>query len=76
MIRALIVDDVALARERVRLYLADEPDIAIAGEAATGAEAVRLIASLTPDLVFLDVQLPDFDGFEIVAACRSARSRW
>ena len=65
-IRALIVDDVALARERVRLYLADEPDIAVAGEAATGAEAVRLIASLKPDLVFLDVQLPDFDGFEIV----------
>lgn len=65
-IRALIVDDVALARERVRLYLADEPDIAIMGEAATGAEAVRLIASLKPDLVFLDVQLPDFDGFEIV----------
>ncbi len=65
-IRALIVDDVALARERVRLYLADEPDIAIVGEAATGADAVRLIASLTPDLVFLDVQLPDFDGFEIV----------
>ena len=65
-IRALIVDDVALARERVRHYLAEETDIAIVGEAANGADAVRLIASLAPDLVFLDVQLPDFDGFEIV----------
>ncbi|HEY2070964.1 MAG TPA: LytTR family DNA-binding domain-containing protein [Rhizomicrobium sp.] len=66
MIRAVIVDDVALARERVRQYLADESDIAIAGEAANGADAVRLIASLAPDLAFLDIQLPDFDGFEIV----------
>lgn len=66
-IRAVIVDDVELARERVRHYLAGEDDIEIAGEAANGAEAVRLIARLAPDLVFLDVQLPDFDGFEIAA---------
>ncbi len=65
-IRAVIVDDVALARERVRLYLADEHDIEIVGEAASGAEAVRAISRLAPNLVFLDVQLPDFDGFEIV----------
>ena len=65
-IRAVIVDDVALARERVRLYLADEHDIEIVGEAASGAEAVRAISRLAPDLVFLDLQLPDFDGFEIV----------
>ncbi len=65
-IRAMIVDDVTLARERVRVYLADEPDIVVVGEAANGADAVRLIASEAPDLVFLDVQLPDFDGFEIV----------
>ena len=65
-IRAVIVDDVALARERVRLYLADEYDIEIVGEAASGAEAVRAISRLAPNLVFLDVQLPDIDGFEIV----------
>lgn len=64
-IRALVVDDVELARERVREYLKDENDIEIVGEAATGIEAVRLIARLAPDLVFLDVQLPDIDGFEI-----------
>ena len=65
-LRTLIIDDVPLARERVRLYLADEPDIAVVGEAANGREAVRTIASLAPDLVFLDVQMPDFDGFEVM----------
>lgn len=64
-IRAVIVDDVALARERVREYLKEESDISVEGEAANGADALRLIASLAPDLVFLDVQLPDFDGLEI-----------
>lgn len=65
-IRVMIVDDVELARERVRLYLRDEADVQIVGEATNGAEAVNDIACLAPDLVFLDVQLPDFDGFEIV----------
>lgn len=65
-IRVLIVDDVELARERVRLYLHGETDIQIVGEATSGAEAVRDISRLAPDLVFLDVQLPDFDGFEII----------
>jgi len=64
--RVLIVDDVELARERVRLYLRGETDMQIVGEAANGAEAVTDISRLEPDLVFLDVQLPDFDGFEIV----------
>lgn len=65
-IRAIIVDDMDLARERVRLYLAEEGDVEIVGEAANGADAVRIISRLAPDLVFLDIQLPDFDGFEIV----------
>lgn len=65
MIRAVIVDDVDLARERVRLYLADETDIAIVGEAGNGADALRLIAATTPDLLFLDVGLPDMDGFAL-----------
>lgn len=65
-IRTLIVDDVALARERVRRYLEDECDIEVVGEAANGGDAVRLIEALSPQLVLLDVGLPDFDGFEIV----------
>lgn len=65
-IRVLIVDDVELARERLRLYLRQESDMEVIGEAASGADAVRNISRLAPDLLFLDVQLPDFDGFEIV----------
>jgi two-component system, LytTR family, response regulator len=64
-IRTLIVDDIPLARERVRRYLEPQPGIEIVGEAATGVDAVRLVANLSPHLMFLDVQLPDFDGFEI-----------
>ena len=66
MIRAVIVDDVPLARDRVRLYLQSEPDIAIFGEAANGTDAVRLIEREAPDLALLDVRLPDFDGLEIL----------
>jgi two-component system, LytTR family, response regulator len=64
-IRAAIVDDVELARERVRIYLRDEDDIDIVCEAPNAAEALKLIARERPDLVFLDVALPDLDGFEV-----------
>lgn len=67
MIRAVIVDDMPLARERVRLYLEGEPDIAVLGEASNGADAVRLIERETPDLALLDIRLPDFDGLEVLA---------
>lgn len=65
-IRALIVDDEPLARQRVRLLLAEEPDVEVAGECSDGFEAVDHIQSLKPDLVFLDVQMPDRDGFEVL----------
>jgi two-component system LytT family response regulator len=65
-IRALIVDDEPLARQRVRLLLEEEPDVEIAGESADGFEAVEKIESAKPDLVFLDVQMPDMDGFEVL----------
>jgi two-component system, LytTR family, response regulator len=65
-IRALIVEDEPLARERLKMYLADEPDIEIIGECADGRQAVSAIRSLDPDLVFLDIQLPELDGFGVV----------
>src|ERR1044071_3500162 len=65
-VRSVIVDDMALARERVTRYLAGEPDIEIVGEAVNGAGAVNLIIHENPDVVFLDVGLPDFDGFEVM----------
>jgi two-component system, LytTR family, response regulator len=65
-IRALIVDDEPLARERVRGFLHDEPDVEIVGEGADGAEAVAQIQKLNPDLLFLDVQMPGLDGFGVL----------
>ena len=71
MIRALIIDDVELARDAIRLRLAETRDFEVVGEAGTGAEADALIRSLIPDLIFLDVQLPDRDGFELLDCLNS-----
>jgi two-component system LytT family response regulator len=67
-IRAVIVDDEPLAREGVRLHLEAESDIEVVGEAGTGEEAVTLIETLRPDLLFLDVQMPGLDGFGVLDA--------
>ena len=65
-IRALIVDDEQLARQRIRLLLGEEPDVEVVGESGDGYEAVDQIQATKPDLVFLDVQMPDRDGFEVL----------
>ena len=67
-LRALIVDDEALARQRIRQLMADESDFEVIGEASNGMEAVTLIESLRPDLVFLDIQMPLLDGFGVIEA--------
>lgn len=66
MIRVVLVDDEPVAREGLRLWLASEPDVRVVGEAGSPAEAVSLIRRERPDLVFLDVQMPDGDGFDVV----------
>jgi two-component system LytT family response regulator len=63
--RVIIVDDEHLARALLREHLAAYPDIEIVGECANGFEAVKAIAELQPDLVFLDIQMPKLDGFEV-----------
>src|SRR5207253_2761164 len=65
-IRALIVDDEPLARQRVRLLLGEEPDVEVIGESEDGFEAVDQIQATKPDLVFLDVQMPEMNGFEVL----------
>jgi two-component system LytT family response regulator len=65
-IRTVTVDDEPLARDAIRLRLHDEPDIEMVGEAGTGREAVALIGEALPNLVFLDVQMPGMDGFEVL----------
>ena len=62
----LLVDDEPLAREGLRLLLAGDPDIGAIHEARDGREAVAAIRDLRPDLVFLDIQMPEMDGFEVV----------
>ena len=66
MIRVLVVDDEPLAREGLTLRLRREKDVQIVGEAHEGASAVAALRDLTPDLVFLDVQRPDKDGFDVL----------
>ena len=65
-VRALIVDDEPLARDRIRSLLETEPEIEVVGECADGQDAVSTIRELQPDLLFLDVQMPALDGFGVV----------
>jgi two-component system, LytTR family, response regulator len=71
MIRVVLVDDEPPARRKLRHLLASEPDVTIAGEAGNGAEAVELLNRLQPDLAFLDIQLPDCSGFDVVESLES-----
>ena len=66
--RVLIVDDEAPARAKMRRYLAEYADVEVVGEAENGVEAVERIGALAPDVVFLDVQMPELDGFAVIEA--------
>src|SRR5215472_5511394 len=66
--RALVIDDEPLARRGIRQLLAAYPDIAVVGECRDGREALRALGTLSPDLVFLDIQMPGFDGFAVLRA--------
>jgi len=66
-IRTLLVDDEPLARERLRTFVAAEPAFEIIGECGSGTEAVATIRRATPDLVFLDMQMPGCDGLQVLA---------
>lgn len=65
-IRAVIVDDEELARQILREYLGAHPNIELIAECANGFEAVKTVAEQKPDLVFLDIQMPKLDGFEVL----------
>src|SRR5438046_3459350 len=67
-IRALIADDEALARKFIRRMLKDDRDVEVVGECSNGKEAVAMIRKQNPDVVFLDVQMPEMDGFAVLEA--------
>jgi two-component system LytT family response regulator len=72
-IRALIVDDEPVARRGLLRLLQQEPDIEVVGECGDGTAAVAAIGALSPDLVFLDVQMPELDGFAVIDAVGATR---
>jgi len=71
-IRAVIVDDEPLGRTLIREMLRADPEIEVVGECSNGGEAIKSIGDRHPDLVFLDVQMPEIDGFEVLAALDAA----
>jgi DNA-binding NarL/FixJ family response regulator len=73
MIRVLLVDDQTLVRQGIRLLLELEPDIQVVGQAANGREALEQIEGLHPDVVLMDVRMPEMDG---VAATRQVTARF
>jgi two-component system LytT family response regulator len=67
-IRTLIVDDEPLARKRIKRFLVEETDISVIGECGSGNEAIETIQRTPPDLIFLDIQMPEINGFEVLQA--------
>ena len=73
--KALIIDDEDLARAVVREHLAAHPDVEVAAECANGFEALKAAAEHKPDLIFLDIQMPKLDGFEVLELLESDGKR-
>lgn len=67
-LRAMVVDDELIARRGVRMLLAQDPELVVVGEARNGKEAVQAIQRLRPEILFLDIQMPDMDGFDVLRA--------
>ncbi|MFI5817192.1 response regulator [Streptomyces sp. RPA4-2] len=63
-VRVVLADDQPLVRSGLRVLMADHPDLEVVGEAATGAEAVRLVSDTSPDVVVMDIRMPGMDGIE------------
>ena len=68
MVQAVVADDEVLARQKLRQLLREIPEIEVVGESATAAETIDLVRATKPDLLFLDVRMPDMDGFDIIGA--------
>lgn len=71
-IRVVVADDHAVVREGIRRVLNDDPDVTVVGEASTGAEALAIIEDCRPDVVLLDLGLPDITGLDVVRRLQEA----
>src|SRR5438046_1794658 len=71
-IRTLVVDDEPLARQSLRILLEGDPQVELIGEAGSGRAALALIRRASPDLVFLDIQMPELDGFGVLERIEAA----
>ncbi|MBU0756012.1 MAG: response regulator, partial [Planctomycetes bacterium] len=69
--RTMIVDDEPLARKRIRTLLARAPEFELVAECGNGFKAIEAIEELAPDLVFLDIQMPEVDGFEVLMSIKT-----
>ena len=67
-IKVLVVDDELLARKRIRSLLSEHADIKIVGECVNGREAINAMHNLAPDLVFLDIQMPEINGLQVIGS--------
>jgi len=74
-IRILLADDHEIVREGLRMLLSEEPEIDVVGEASSGAEAIRLCAALSPDVVLMDVVMPGMNGIEATRGIRENKCR-
>ncbi|HEX7158812.1 MAG TPA: LytTR family DNA-binding domain-containing protein [Edaphobacter sp.] len=72
MIQAVLADDEVLARQKLRQLLREIPEIEVVGEGATAAETIDLVRATKPDLLFLDVRMPDMDGFDVISQLATA----
>ena len=72
-IRAVIIDDEPLARRGIRAQLKEERDIEVVAECGNGRDAIRVIEEEKPDLLFLDIQMPELDGFDVIEAINTER---
>jgi two-component system LytT family response regulator len=73
MIHTVLADDEVLARQKLRQLLRDEPEIEVVGEGGTGGETIELVRTTKPQLLFLDIQMPGMDGFDIATELCSSK---